>query len=104
MANLKKRSSLSEAFGDVASRTKAEASGTETTVGESDSQKATTGQVEMVPMKGGRLVSADTPVNMTFTVTAKERYDWSLELKRRGFSAVSVLRKAMNELLREGKE
>ena len=38
---------------------------------------------------------------MTFTVTAKERYEWSLELRRRGFSAVSVLRKAMNELLED---
>lgn len=35
---------------------------------------------------------------------AKERYGWSLELKRRGLSAVSVLRETMNELLEEGKE
>jgi hypothetical protein len=57
----------------------------------------------MVPVKGVRLVAANTPMNRTFTVTAKERYEWSLELKRRGLSAVSVLRKAMNELLEEGK-
>ena len=57
----------------------------------------------MVPVKG-RLVTANTPVNMTFTATAKERYEWSVELKRRGLSAVSVLRDAMNELLRESTE
>jgi hypothetical protein len=57
----------------------------------------------MVPVKG-RLVAANTPVNMTFTVTAKERYEWTIALKRRGLSAVSVLREAMNELLAEGKE
>ena len=32
------------------------------------------------------------PVNMTFTVTAKERYLWTLALKRRGLSVVGVLR------------
>lgn len=104
MANPRKRSSLSEAFGDVASRTQAEVSGTETPVGESRRHKSETEDREMVPVKGGRLVAANTPVNMTFTVAAKERYEWSLELKRRGLSAVSVLRKAMNELLTEGKE
>jgi hypothetical protein len=106
VANPRKRSSLSEAFGDVSSRTsyrtKAEVSGTETPVGESKRHKPETGDGEMVPVKGGRLVAADTPVNMTFTVTAKERYEWSLELRRRGLSAVSVLREAMNELLVEG--
>jgi hypothetical protein len=104
VANPRKRSSLSEAFGDVSSRTKAEASGTETPVGESKRHKPETGDGEMVPVKGGRLVAADTPVNMTFTVSAKERYEWSLELRRRGLSAVSVLRDAMNELLLEGNE
>ncbi len=53
---------------------------------------------EMVPGKGGKMVPAGTPVNMTFTVTAKERYLWTLELKRRGRTAVSVLRDAMEEL------
>ncbi|MDQ3316036.1 MAG: hypothetical protein M3522_01745 [Actinomycetota bacterium] len=52
----------------------------------------------MVPGKGGKMVPAGTPVNMTFTVTAKERYLWTLELKRRGRTAVSVLRDAMEEL------
>ena len=99
MSNPRKRSSLSEAFGDVGSLTKVEVSGTP--VGESKRHTPETTDSEMVPAKGGRLVAANTPVNMTFTVTVKERYDWSLELKHRGLSAVSVLRKAMNELLEE---
>ena len=103
MANQKKRSSLSEAFGGVSSRSAGLAAATEKEE-RATIKKPETEQVEMVPVKGGRLVAANTPVNMTFTVTAKERYDWSLELRRRGFSAVSVLRKAMNELLEEGKE
>ena len=41
---------------------------------------------EVVPGKGGKMVPAETPVNMTFTVTAKERYLWTLELKRRGLT------------------
>jgi len=57
-----------------------------------------TGEVEMVPGGKGEMVPADKPVNMTFTVTAKERYLWTLELKRRGRTAVSVLRDAMEEL------
>ena len=57
---------------------------------------------EMVPGKGGRMVPAETPVNMTFTVTAKERYLWTLELKRRGLTAVGVLRERMEGLLEEG--
>lgn len=59
----------------------------------------------MVPVTAeGKAIAANTPVNMTFTVSAKERYEWTLELKRRGLSPVSVLRKAMNELLEEGEE
>lgn len=57
-----------------------------------------TGEVEMVPGGKGEMVPADKSVNMTFTVTAKERYLWTLELKRRGRTAVSVLRDAMDEL------
>ena len=100
----KKRSSLSDAFGNVPSRHAGEAGASEPIVGEGDPQKPAAGQSDMVPVKGGRLVAANTPVNMTFTVTAKERYLWSLELRRRGLSAVSVLRDAMNELLLEGTE
>jgi len=48
------------------------------------------GEAEMVP--------ADTQVNMTFTVTARELYLWTLELKRRGRTAVSVLRESMEQL------
>jgi hypothetical protein len=46
-------------------------------------------------------VGLQKPVNMTFTVTAKERYLWTLELKRRGLTAVSVLRKTMQEMMGE---
>jgi len=60
------------------------------------------GEVEMVPGgRSGEMVPADKPVNMTFTVTARERYLWTLELRRRGRSAVSVLRERMNELMEE---
>jgi hypothetical protein len=104
VASPKKRSSLSEAFGDVASRTESKPTKTETQ-GHDKSQKPHVAPgAEMVPVKGGRLVAANTPVNMTFTVTAKERYEWSVELRRRGLSAVSVLREAMNELLLEPTE
>ena len=59
------------------------------------------GEAEMVPGKNGEMVPAEKPVNMTFTVTAKERYLWTLELKRRGLTAVSVLRKTMQEMMEE---
>ena len=57
------------------------------------------GEVELVPGFKGQSVPADQPVNMTFTVTAKERYLWNLELSRRGLTGVSVLRRALNDLL-----
>ena len=56
---------------------------------------------EMVPGKGGKMVPPGTPVNMTFTVTAKERYLWTLELKRRGLTAVGVLRETMEAMVGE---
>ena len=59
------------------------------------------GEAEMVPGKNGEMVPVQKPVNMTFTVTAKERYLWTLELKRRGLTAVSVLRKIMQEMMGE---
>jgi hypothetical protein len=59
------------------------------------------GEAEMVPGKNGELVPAEKPVNMTFTVTAKERYLWTLELKRRGLTAVSVLRETMEDMIGE---
>lgn len=89
MASRQKRRSLAEAFGNQPARE----------VREQPDKPTTNDALEMVPGKGGNPVSADSPVNMTFTVTAKERYLWTLELKRRGVSAVSVLRKAMDELL-----
>ena len=58
---------------------------------------------EMVPGKGGKMVPAETPVNMTFTVTARERYLWTLELKRRGLTAVGVLRETMEGMVGEGR-
>jgi hypothetical protein len=57
------------------------------------------GEAEMVPGKNGKMVPAQKPVNMTFTVTAKERYLWTLELKRRGLTAVSVLRETMEKMM-----
>ncbi len=61
-----------------------------------------TGEVEMVPGgRSGEMVPTDKPVNMAFTVTARERYLWTLELRWRGRSAVSVLRDRMNELMEE---
>jgi hypothetical protein len=59
------------------------------------------GEAEMVPSKNGKMVPAEKPVNMTFTVTAKERYLWTLELKRRGLTTVSVLRETMEEMMGE---
>ncbi len=59
------------------------------------------GEAEMVPGKNGEMVPAEKPVNMTFTVTAKERYLWTLELKRRGLTAVSVLRDTMEDMMGE---
>jgi hypothetical protein len=59
------------------------------------------GEAEIVPGKNGEMVPAEKPVNMTFTVTAKERYLWTLELKRRGLTAVSVLRETMEDMMRE---
>ena len=103
MANPKRRrGSLSAAFGGVGARK--ERTAPPEPQEQSDIQEPDTEQVEMVPGRGGKLVVADTPVNMTFTVTAKERYEWSLELKRRGLSAVSVLRETMNELLEDSKK
>jgi hypothetical protein len=59
------------------------------------------GEAEIVPGKNGEMVPAQKLVNMTFTVTAKERYLWTLELKRRGLTAVSVLRETMEEMMGE---
>ena len=100
----KKRRTLAEAFGEE-NRSSSSSSETSTPVRGNaagvEQNKREEEQVEVVPGKGGTPIAADTPVNMTFTVTAKERYLWTLELKRRGLSAISVLRKAMDELLEE---
>ena len=95
----KRRGSLRDAFGADAPRRPDTATGEPVnTVKVADNK-----EMDMVPGgRSGEMVPADKPVNMTFTVTAKERYLWTLELKRRGRSAVSVLRERMNELTEEG--
>lgn len=103
----KKRRSLAEAFGEGKGRGSATKPQTSETVNPASSElsidkakpRRGSGEVEMVPGKGGEMVPANKPVNMTFTVTAKERYQWTLELKRRGRTAVSVLRETMEEIM-----
>lgn len=71
-------------------------------IGATPTPLITRSEVEIVPGPKGERIPADKPVNMTFTVSAKERYLWNLELSRRGLTGVSVLRDAMNHLLDEG--
>jgi hypothetical protein len=96
----KKRRTLAEAFGEE-SRSSSSSETTPVRENAAGVEQKKRKEVEVVPGKGGTPIPADTPVNMTFTVTAKERYLWTLELKRRGLSAISVLRRAMDELLEE---
>lgn len=103
MADQKRRRSLADAFGDEAPRRSGQKSSEPVNPAQEPNTEtfepiSGTGEVEMVPGGRGEMVPADKPVNMTFTVTAKERYLWTLELKRRGRTAVSVLRDAMEEL------
>lgn len=102
MGRASKRRSLRDAFGDPETR-KSTVSSEPVNAAQEYSTKnfdpiTGTGEVEMVPGGRGEMVPADKPVNMTFTVTARERYLWTLELKRRGRTAVSVLRDAMEDL------
>jgi hypothetical protein len=100
----KKRRTLAEAFGEEShSSNSSETTPVRENAAGAEQNKQEE-QVDVVPGKGGTPILADTPVNMTFTVTAKERYLWTLELKRRGLSAISVLRRAMDELLEEERE
>ena len=105
MGRASKRRSLSDAFGDPTTRKSTASSEPVNTAQEHNTKSfdpiAGTGEVEMVPGGRGEMVPADKPVNMTFTVTAKERYLWTLELKRRGRTAVSVLRESMEHLMEE---
>ena len=99
----KRRGSLRDAFGESAPQQLEHPTSEPVSTAREDSTEGrgpitATGEVEMVPGGRGEMVPADKPVNMTFTVTAKERYLWTLELKRRGRTAVSVLRDAMGEL------
>lgn len=101
-----KRRSLSDAFGGPEIRENTVNSKPVNTARDTSTSRSraitATGEVEMVPGgRTGEMVSADKPVNMTFTVTARERYLWTLELKRRGRTAVSVLRESMDELMGE---
>lgn len=102
MGRASKRRSLRDAFGDPEVRKDPVYGEPVNTAQEPTTEDLDpitgTGEVEMVPGGRGEMVPADKPVNMTFTVTAKERYLWTLELKRRGRTAVSVLRDAMEEL------
>lgn len=102
MGRASKRRSLSDAFGEPTTRKSTASSEPVNTAQEHNTESfdpiTGTGEVEMVPGGRGEMVPADKPVNMTFTVTARERYLWTLELKRRGRTAVSVLRDAMEEL------
>ncbi len=103
MANQKRRRSLADAFGEEAPRRGGQQTSEPVNTAQEPNTEnfdpiTETGEVEMVPGGRGEMVPADKPVNMTFTVTAKERYLWTLELKRRGRTAVSVLRDAMDEL------
>ena len=105
----RKRRPLAEAFGEGTVRRSAVKSITSEPVNPAGSEHNTdsveprreSGEVELVPGKGGEMVPANKPANMTFTVTAKERYQWTLELKRRGRTAVSVLRETMEEMMGE---
>ncbi len=47
------------------------------------------------------MVSAGNPVDMASAVTARERYLWTLELRRRGRSEVIVLGECMNGRVEE---
>ncbi len=96
----KKRRTLAEAFGEESHNSSSETT-TPVRGNAAGVEQKKREEVEVVPGKGGTPIPADTQVNMTFTVTAKERYLWTLELKRRGLSAISVLRRAMDELLEE---
>lgn len=59
-------------------------------------------EVAYVPHKNG-LVRADKKVVVTFQITARERYLWSLEATRRGRTMTDIVRAAFNALLEEGR-
>jgi len=106
VANQNRRRSLADAFGGEASQRSGPATSEPVNTAQepntgSPGPISGTGEVEMVPGGRGEMVPADKPVNMTFTVTAKERYLWTLELKRRGLTAVGVLRETMEAMVGE---
>lgn len=93
-----------EAQGEQVQRTAASQRIQNPVIEESHDVVITVEEIEMVPGTNGKQLPAAQPVNMTFTVTAKERYLWNLELSRRGLTGVSVLRRAMNELQEQDKQ
>lgn len=100
----KRRRSLKAAFGGEPPRGDQSESGT---YEHSTGSRETVSQVEEVKLvpnvRGGEMVEADKPVNMTLTVTARERYLWTtLGLKRHGRATVSILQQRMDELMEEG--
>lgn len=63
-----------------------------------DSQDVKPAHTEKYPGPKGRKVPAYFPVNMTFTITAKERYDLNLAMRKRGTTATQFLRDRIAEL------
>lgn len=108
MGRASKRRSLRDAFGDPEVRKNPVSGESVNTAQESTTEDLDpitgTGEVEMVPGGRGEMVPADKPVNMTFTVTARERYLWTLELRRRGYTAVGVLRNTLNQMLTDSQQ
>lgn len=58
---------------------------------------------EFVPHKNGR-IRADRQVVLSFRVSAKERYQWMLEVAKRGTTMSEVVRAAFNRLLEEERD
>ncbi len=56
--------------------------------------------IEFVPHRNG-LMRADKHVIVSFRITAKERYRWSLVAAKRGLTMVDVARRAFNTLIEE---
>jgi len=55
-------------------------------------------ELKSYPGPKGRRVPADFPVNLSFTLTAKERYDFTLAMKKRGITATQFLREIIENL------
>lgn len=88
-ASKRKAPSLRDAFDaarpKVVENKPAEETGTET-------------QARLYPGPRGKRVQADFPVSMSFTLTAKERYDLNLALTKRGITVTQFLRDLIAEM------